>query len=175
MSATGQSIGIERKTIEDLITSIPDRLPMQLYRQIEEYEVPILLIEGYLGRIYDQIVSYGQVYNMTWQQIWNFLRTWQDKGISLEITCDLEHTATRLEQIYDYYQKPAHSGGITRNSTGDSRLIALQCPGIGLQTASKLINAFGSLQKIANADYLDLAKVVSMKNAKQVYLHFRKE
>ena len=64
-SSTGQSVGIERKTISDLIGSIQDRLPNQFFNLIEDYEIPILLIEGNWGRQVNQIISNGQVYNMT--------------------------------------------------------------------------------------------------------------
>lgn len=177
MSCDGQSIGIERKTVPDLISSLIDRLPYQFYRQVEDYQIPVLLIEGHWGTQQGKITSQGQMYNVTWEQLWNFIRTWQDKGMTLEITIDLPHTVERLEQLYDYYQNPGHSGGIDRNTSGDSRLIGLQCHGIGIQLAQKLLTAFGSLQAIANADYVEIAQVegIGMKKAMEVYRHFRKE
>lgn len=174
LSSSGQSIGIERKTVPDLIDSMQDRLPNQFFNLIEDYEIPILLIEGHWGRQIDQITCAGQIYDITWEQIWNFLRTWQDRNISLELTMDIDHTLTRLEQLYEYYQKPYHTGGINRNTTGDSRIIALQCQGIGAATAQTLLKEFGTLQKIANADYIELAQSgIGMKKAMAIYRHFR--
>jgi ERCC4-type nuclease len=177
MSVDGQSIGIERKAVPDLISSLTERLPLQFYKQIEDYQIPVLLIEGHWGMQLNKITCMGQIYNITWEQVWNFVRTWQDKGLTLEITIDIAHTIERVEQLYNYYQKPGHSGGIDRTTSGDSRLIALQCHGIGIQLAQKLLTAFGSLQKIANADYVEFAQVegIGMKKAMEVYRHFRKE
>jgi len=175
-SSSGQSIGVERKTLPDLIDSMQGRLPNQFFNLIEDYEIPILLIEGHWGKHVDQISHVGQIYNITWEQVWNFLRTWQDRNISLELTTDIDHTLTRLEQLYEYYQKPYHAGGINRKTTGDSRIIALQCQGIGATTAQTLLKEFGTLQKIANADYIELAQSgIGMKKAMAIYRHFRQE
>lgn len=175
-SSTGQSIGIERKTVSDLISSLTGRLPNQFYNLIEDYEIPILLIEGHWGKQIGHISQAGQIYNITWGQVWNFIRTWQDRNISLELTTDIGHTLDRLEELYRYYQKPYHSGGIDRKTTGDSRIIALQCQGIGASTAQILLNHFGTLQKIANADYVEIAQAgIGMKKAMAIYKHFRQE
>jgi ERCC4-type nuclease len=175
-SATGQSIGIERKTVSDLISSLNGRLPNQFFNLIEDYEIPILLIEGHWGKQRGQIAQAGQIYNVTWEQVWNFIRTWQDRNISLEITTDIDHTLERLEELYRYYQKPYHSGGVDRHTTGDSRIIALQCQGIGATTAQLLLKEFGTLQRIANADYIEIAQAgIGMKKAMAIYKHFRQE
>jgi ERCC4-type nuclease len=174
-SATGQSIGIERKTVSDLISSLQGRLPNQFFNLIEDYEIPILLIEGHWGRQIGHIAQSGQIYNVTWEQVWNFVRTWQDRNITIELTTDTIHTLERLDQLYRYYHKPYHSGGIDRNTTGDSRIIALQCQGIGASTAQALLKEFGNLQNIANADYIEMAQAgIGMKKAMAVYNHFRK-
>jgi ERCC4-type nuclease len=176
MTVEGQSVGIERKTVADLVSSMQGRLPLQFYKQLEDYQINILLIEGHWGLVAKNITSMGQVYNVTWEQVWNFIRTWQDKGITVEVTIDMGHTVERVEQIYNYYQKPGHSGGIDRTTSGDSRLIALQCPGVGIQLAQKLLGHFENLQNIANADYIEIARVegIGMKKAMEVYKHFRK-
>jgi len=175
-SSTGQSIGIERKTISDLVSSLTGRLPNQFYNLIEDYEIPILLVEGHWGRHNGHIAQAGQIYNATWEQVWNFIRTWQDRNISLELTIDTDHTINRLNELYNYYQKPYHSGGIDRHTTGDSRIIALQCQGIGASTAQMLLKEFGTLQKIANADYIEIAQSgIGMKKAMAIYKHFRQE
>jgi len=182
-----QSVGIERKTVSDLISSlletkkdeenIPARLPLQFYKQIEDYQINVLLIEGHWGISQNMITSEGQIYNIQWEAVWNFIRTWQDKGMTLELSIDMPHTIDRIEQLYNYYQKPGHNGGIDRKTSGDSRLIALQCPGIGIKLAQKILTAFGTLQNVANADYVEIAQVegIGMKKAMEVYKHFRKE
>lgn len=175
-SVSGQSIGIERKTIPDLISSLQGRLPNQFFNLIEDYEIPILMIEGHWGRQIGHIVHDGQVCNITWEQVWNFIRTWQDRNISVEFTTDTGHTMERLNQLHKYYQKPYHAGGIDRNTTGDSRIISLQCQGIGAATAQLLLKKFGTLQKIANSDYTEIAQAgIGMEKAMAIYNHFRQE
>ena len=175
-TADNQPVGIERKTVTDLISSIEGRLPFQFYKQLEDYEINILLIEGKWGMQMNQMVVAGQIHNITWQAVWNFIRTWQDRGISLELTLDTGHTIQRIEELYQYYQKEAHSGGISRKTAGDSRLIALQCDGVGPKLAAAILDRCGTLQFAANADFVWLAKNIpglGMKKAMAVYNHFR--
>ncbi len=175
-TADNRTVGIERKTTADLLSSIQGRLPLQFYKQLEDYEINILLIEGRWGIHMNKMAIDRQIYNITWEAVWNFLRTWQDRGMSLELTTDIGHTIQRLEEIWQYYQKPAHSGGIDRQTTGDSRLIALQCPGIGPKLATEILERCQTLQFAANADYVWLAKNIpglGMKKAMALYNHFR--
>lgn len=175
-TADNRTVGIERKTTADLLSSIQGRLPLQFYRQMENYEINILMIEGKWGIHMNKMVIDRQIYNITWEAVWNFLRTWQDRGMSLELTTDIGHTVQRLEEIWQYYQKPAHTGGIDRQTTGDSRLIALQCPGIGPKLATEILERCQTLQFAANADYVWLAKNIpglGMKKAMALYNHFR--
>ena len=175
-TADNRPVGIERKTVSDLVSSLTGRLPLQFYKQLEDYEINILLIEGHWGMQMNKIVIAGQIYNITWQQLWNFIRTWQDNGLTLEITIDTGHTIQRIQELYEYYQKPAHTGGLDRKTTGDSRLIALQCAGIGPKLAQAILERYHSLQFVANTDYVQLTKEVpglGMKKAKALYDHFR--
>jgi ERCC4-type nuclease len=175
-TADNRSVGIERKTVPDLINSIMSRLPMQFYRQLEDYEINILMIEGRWGMQLNKIVTSGQMYNITWEAVFNFVRTWQDRGLTIEWSLDTGHTVQRLEELYQYYQKIEHSGGIDRNTSGDSRLIALQCPGIGPKLAAVILAKYGTIQFAANADYVQLAKDIpglGMKKAMALYNHFR--
>lgn len=170
------TVGIERKTTVDLLNSISNRLPLQLNKMHNEYSICILLIEGKWGKQGNQIKIDSQIYNYTWESVWNLLRTWQDKGISLELTLDYEHTIQRIDEIYKYYQKYFHSGGINnRIQSGDCRLsMLLQIDGIGIETAKELVFKYQSIQNIANTDYVDMAKLIGMKKAISIYNYFRK-
>ena len=175
-TADNRSVGIERKTVSDLASSIIGRLPLQFYKQLEDYEINILLIEGRWGMQVNRIVAAGQMFNITWEAVWNFIRTWQDRGITVELTLDTGHTVQRIEELYQYYQKQEHTGGIDRKTTGDSRLIALQCPGIGPKLAAAILARYGTIQFVANTDYVQLAKDIpglGMKKAMALYNHFR--
>ena len=171
-----QSVGIERKTISDLLQSLQDRLSLQFYKQLEDYNINILLIEGHWGKHEQFITIDYQAYNVTWEQVWNYLRTWQDWGIGIELTIDTDHTVQRIEQIYNYYQKPEHIGGLGHKTFADTRILSLCIPQIGIKTAQRLLEHFSTVQNIATASMLELMKCPKLgaKQASSIYLHFRK-
>ena len=51
--------------------------------------------------------------------IWNYIRRWQDKGVTLELTMNEGHTINRLNKLYALYQKPYSLSANTRKFTDD--------------------------------------------------------
>jgi len=185
-----KKVGITRKTVEDLLNSIshkpnpekPGRKEKSFGQHLEEmadyYNIKIILLEG-SWRIMSpeqHIVSKRGIEYYTWDMVWNFLRTWQDRGYSIEPTINEGHTIQRLNALYAYYQKPSHTGGLnTRNLVGDDRVLAMPsgCRGkIGL----KLLQELGSLQNIASASFNRLQSIegIGEKRAESIVLHFRR-
>jgi ERCC4-type nuclease len=113
-----QRVGITRKTISDLLSSINDKFGEQLAEMKRHFDIRIILLEGNWRTILPQrkLLTTRRVEHYTWNTIWNFLRTWQDRGFTLELTMNQAHTVQRLEQLYNYYQKPLHTGGIHANT-----------------------------------------------------------
>lgn len=110
---TGEYIGITRKTISDLIQSLTREFGSQLQKMLTRYNKRIILIEDTMLAIppsYKFITPVGTG-KITWDMCWNFLRTWQDQGFTIERTINNDHTIHRLESIYNYYQKEKHFGG----------------------------------------------------------------
>ena len=107
-------VGITRKTISDLLSSINDKFGEQLAEMKRHFDINIILLEGNWKTILPQrkIFTDRGIERATWNTIWNFLRTWQDRGFSLELTFNQAHTVERLQSLYTYYQKPFHTGGI---------------------------------------------------------------
>ncbi len=172
-----KKVGIERKTVADLCASIGDRLSSQLMKMLEHYDVSILIIEGKWAKAYNEKISTPQGYEFwTWTQVWNYLRTWQDRGLTLELTVNEGHTIKRLNELYAYYMKNAHTGGVTRSIVSDSRILALQCGGIGEKLGMALLEKFGSLKAIANATAEEFATIekIGDKKALALYNHFNK-
>jgi ERCC4-type nuclease len=173
-----KKVGVERKTVSDLCQSIGDRLSSQFMKMLEHYDVTVLIIEGHWGKAYSDKISTPQGYEFwTWTQVWNYLRTWQDRGLTLELTVNEGHTIKRLNELYAYYMKNAHTGGITRAMVSDSRILALQCGGIGEKLGKALLEKFGSLKNIANAgvqDFLTVEKIGD-KKATALWNHFNKD
>lgn len=107
-------VGITRKTISDLLSSINDKFGEQLAEMKRHFDINVILLEGNWKTILPQrkIFTDRGIERATWNTIWNFLRTWQDRGFTIELTFNQAHTAQRLEELYTYYQKPFHTGGI---------------------------------------------------------------
>lgn len=183
-------VGITRKTIGDLLASISSKYAehdpetgkkkrkksfgQQLEEMLDWYDVYILLLEGSWRRVSstDSIVSGRGVEHYTWDMVWDFLRTWQDRGFTLELTVNEGHTVQRLNRLYAYYQKSCHTGA-ARPLVGDNRVLAFPA-GCRGKTAQKVLGQFGSLRNVANATISQLEGVDSVgpKKAEQIVLHF---
>ncbi len=165
-------VGIERKTVSDLISSLSnERLSDQLFRLVEHYDIKILLLEGKWGQVYDgSILTAHGVTQWKWDTVWNFIQTWQDRGVTIQMTTNSGMTIQRLNSLYAYYQKASHSGGINRTIVGDPRLLAFPS-GIGERLGSAILKEFGSLKAVANAqteDFLVVEKV-GLKKAQAIF------
>ena len=172
-----QKVGIERKTVDDFCASLNGRMARELEELIEHYDIRILLLEGNWKRATTEQISTSRGFQYyTWTLAWNFIRTWQDKGVTIELTTSQSHTVKRLNELYAYYQKSAHTGGLTKKEVGDSRILALACGGIGIKLGEALLKKFGSLKRIANAipeEFLTVEKIGD-KKAVSLWQHFNR-
>ena len=171
-----KKVGVERKTISDLLSGLGDRVSTQLQNMLEYYDFPILLIEGSWKGVGEKIQTSRGIENWAWDTVWNFLLSWQNKGISLQLTGNEGHTIRRLNALYAYYQKEVHTGGITKRKVGDPRLLAFP-PGIGLITAKKVLDELGPLCTVANASYKDLLDIkgVGPKFAEAILIYYHRD
>ena len=170
-----KKVGIERKEIGDLLNSIGDKLSRQLENQLDHYDLNILLLEGSWKKVSSgEILTARGIRYQTWTMVWNYLRRWQDKGVTLELTINEGHTIQRLNELYALYQKPYSLSAKTRDFT-DERVLAFPsgCRG---KTAIDCLEYFGSLTDVANAFPEELEGVdgVGSKRAKLIYDHFHK-
>ena len=171
-------VGIERKTIEDLLASLSDRFTRQLDEIVNRYDFAILLIEGSWHRVMgtNQIVSRRGIERYYMTTVRNLLRSWQDRGLTIENTLSMEDTINRLGEIYAYYQKAAHTGGLTKRQVGDKRLLAFP-DGVGIKTARRILKELGSLRAVAEASIDRLVQIenVGAKRAESIAAHFNRE
>jgi len=170
-----KKVGIERKEINDFMSSLGDRLANQLERSLDYYETVILLIEGNWRQITYQnrlVGSQGITHN-TWAMAWNFIRSQQHKGVTLELTTSQGHTIQRINELYAWYQRSSHTGGMSHKTFIDDRIMAFPkgCRG---KTAELVLATFKSLVATGNADIEDLMQVngVGQKKASDIYNHF---
>jgi DNA excision repair protein ERCC-4 len=168
-------IVIERKSISDYMKSIYDgRLFDQAYRMVSTYSLPILIIEG-------GFVSYKDKYKFN-SSLASLLVKY---GIRVVMTQGPSDTA---DLIY-YIAKKIHSSKgqfivvHKKPKLSDPRewqlYIAQSLPNIGPKLASRLLEHFGSIEKIVNASISELANVpgIGEKRAIEIYkiLHMKYE
>lgn len=171
-----KKVGIERKEVNDFLGSIGDKLSRQLEGLIDAYDIRVLLLEGSWSMVNPAnniIGNHGVNYN-TWSMCWNFIRRFQDKGITLEITINSGHTIQRINELYALYMKPYSLSGKS-NEWNDDRIIAFPsgCRG---KTAMNVLQTFKSLWAVANAEVSDLVQCenVGKKKAELIYNHFHR-
>ena len=171
-----KKVGIERKTVPDLLGSLGDRMSTQLFNMLEHYDVSILLIEGNWQVACSRVTTPEGVERWFWATVWNFLQTWQDRGITLQLTANEGHTIKRLNELYAYYQRNCHTGGLNRHTIGDPRLMAFFCSGIGLKLSETIMKKFGSIQNAANASIQDFLSIegIGEQKATALYNHLTK-
>lgn len=171
-----KKVGIERKKIQDLIGSIGERLAKQLQGMMDYYDFTILLIEGSIKYTGGRIVTSRGIERVMMEGYRNFVRTWQDRGVTIERTSSHTDTIIRLNELYAYYQKPAHTGGVKKRQVGDPRLLAFP-PTVGIKTGKIILDELGSLQTVANANLATLQSIphVGPKRAEAVLLFYRKD
>jgi ERCC4-type nuclease len=171
-----KKVGVERKEVNDFMASLGDRLANQLEGALDHFDTVILLLEGNWRNIgYNNLIgSQGISYN-TWAMAWNFIRSQQHKGVTIELTTSMGHTVQRLNELYAWYQKTTHTGGMSHKTFSDDRIMAFPrgCRG---KTAEAVLGVFKSLVGVGNADVSDLMNVpgIGEKKAADIYAHFNR-
>ncbi len=159
-------IAIERKTVNDFISSIFDG---RLFRQVEDltssYRQPILLVEGDIT-IIPSIVSnikvyYGALASLTI----NF-------PIKLVFVPSLNESAIFIERLVYNLNKEQKPHNIVKEKGQSLREQQLELlaslPGVGEKLAEKLLKHFGTPIKAFNASQTTLAEVIGYAKAKKV-------
>ncbi len=170
-----KKVGITRKEVGDLMTSIGQVFNKQLEEMLDYYEIKIILLEGSWKRVTTGSIITGHgIQYQTWDMVWNYLRRWQDKGFTLEFTMNMGHTIDRLNKLYALYQKPYSLSGVSRGFS-DDRVMAMPsgCRG---KTGMKVIEELGSLKAVGNANIEQLLQIekIGDKKAESIYNHFNR-
>ena len=167
---------VTRKTIPDLLASMGKTFSKQLLSISESYEYRIILIEGNWRTIDGYFETDRGIQHWHDSAASNFLRSWQDRGITIERTSNEGHTVRRLNELFAYYMKETHAGGLPKKIDGDPRLLAFG-DGIGMKMGRKLLEKFGSLKGVACADIGQLMQVegIGKGRAEGIYNHFNRE
>lgn len=174
MSHNYKKVGIERKTVPDLLGALGDRLSGQLEKMSEHYDYKILLLEGSWKSTANKVITNQGISNWLMSTVWNFIRSWQDRGFTLELTGTMGHTIRRLNELYAYYQKPYHTGGVNRSTFNDDRILAFPTGSRG-KTGMKVLEG-KTLAQVASMTPETLSKIdgIGKIKAQSIYNHFNK-
>jgi ERCC4-type nuclease len=169
-------VAIERKEVNDFLSSIGDKLTRQLDEMQDAYDISILMLEGSWATInpaMNIVGQHGVSYN-TWEMVWNYIHRKELKHVILEITVNSGHTIQRVGELYALYQK-AYSLSGKSNDWTDDRILSFPsgCRG---KTAMNVLAMFKSLWAVSNAEVNDFLQVenVGKKKAELIYNHFHK-
>jgi ERCC4-type nuclease len=157
IGAHGESIGIERKDTGDLLNSFQNgRLTDQLTRLTEQFNWPILIIEGHLSATADGMckINYGgayQVRSFRYDTIQLMLLEAQMSGVFIVHTNHNYGTGVMIRALYEFSQRAEHNLLNRRirpfqlgTRVDEQVFLLMGLPGVGEDSARGLITTFGS-------------------------------
>jgi ERCC4-type nuclease len=122
----GKSIGIERKSIANLLSDMAllgkthsegHSINEQLDLLINTYDIPIILIERHPTVFIDSDGLLQSTYKgnkppwvgIPWDYVANYLMEWQLAGLFVDVTENLRHTIQRIDGLYKWFSKQEHT------------------------------------------------------------------
>lgn len=155
------NVGVERKTCSDFLSSIVDRGKRSLFDQLNDlnknFESPILVIEG------DSLFNKRQIHPNAIRGAISTISI--DYRIPIIRTSDVEETASYLYSIAKREQQEKkrrarfHAKKSSRTLKEKQKYIVSSLPMVGPKTAETLLNNFGSIKEVFNANKRDLMKI----------------
>lgn len=163
---------VERKTVGDFESSIVNgRLFEQLSRLKAAYEFPLLILEGDMAefRLQKQAIN-GAIASI-----------YVDYGVMVFRSEDEEDTVSIILLLVKHetdkaIRAPSAKGGLRSFSDDQFReRVVANLPGIGLHTAKSLLEHFGSIEEVANAELSELTDVqnIGKKRAESIRRIFK--
>ncbi|MCF7800360.1 hypothetical protein K9M16_05165 [Candidatus Babeliales bacterium] len=159
-----REIAIERKTINDFVSSMINK---RLHKQLEEmqqYQQKLLIIEGYDE---EQLFNEKNLKGVNPNAIRGFILSIIFKyQIPIIFTKNCEDTAKFISVLMNKKQSQEHSLNITKknlNKKERKQFILESFPGIGPKNAKKLLEKYHTIQNIINASEEELAKTIGKK------------
>jgi Fanconi anemia group M protein len=154
-----KDIAVERKTINDLKSSIINKRIISQLHDLQQYKKKFLIIEGINDSIYEGIIHENALRGF-------LISVGKDYNVPILYTLNEKDTARYLLLMYNKKEKSETSvraAKIMLTSKERIQYILEGFPGIGPATAKKLLNKFKSLQKIMNATSLELTETIGKK------------
>jgi excinuclease ABC subunit C len=152
------------------------------YRRLQEEERPmpsLILIDGGLGQLHAAAESLEEL-GLTTQPLASiakreeiiYLYGQEDEPIVLERRSPVLHL---IQRVRDESHRFAITYHRKRRELRDRDSELLGIPGVGARTRTRLIEHFGSLRSVQQADLVALTAVVPQKTAEAIYAHFHVE
>ena len=156
------SVIIERKTIQDFISSMLNKRLVQQLNQMQEYKKKMVIFEGDFFSLFNQKTNLH--YNAIRGFILSILINYQTPII---FTKDCKDTAQYLITLAKQQLKPKteitlHSR-IPKTIKEQKKYIIESFPNIGPATAKKLLEKFKTISNIINADEKELKEILKGK------------
>lgn len=162
------SLVIERKRVDDLVRSVFDgRFFEQVGKLSEVCDIPMIIIEGDLADV--------RYLTSKWRSVEGALLTAIiSYGVIPYYTKDSNHTADVIKHIAEKFSdRPSFKSyfrKVAKPKVDDIRswqLYVLQSlPGVGVKTARKLLERFGSVRAVFNASLSELSMVEGINEEK---------
>ena len=160
---------VERKTVRDFVKSLFDgRLFDQASRMVTKFEKPVIIVEGEISKIKEITEKISAIYGA-------LVKLAVEMNVTVLWTSSSEDTATVLYLLAKHEQevlKRAKAVIPKKPRTVDVRswqLFILQSfPGIGPKLAEKLLEKFGSLDRVFSASATELARIVGYEKAQKI-------
>ncbi len=169
-----ERVGVERKTVDDFLDSMvsSERLFSQILNLKKSYPKPVLVIEGeniYGKRRMNPHAIRGAIASIA-----------VDFGVPLIFTKNEEETAdfliaiARREQEIKGREIALHADKTKRDLSEELEYVVSAIPDVGPVIARNLLEKFGTLRNLANAEIDDLVTVskVGKKTAERIWKFF---
>jgi excinuclease ABC subunit C len=152
------------------------------YRRVQEEQRPmpsLILIDGGLGQLHAAAQALEEL-GLTTQPLASiakreeliYLYGQEDDPIVLERRSPVLHL---IQRVRDESHRFAITYHRKRREMRDRDSELLNIPGVGARTRTRLIEHFGSLRSVRQADLAALTSVVPQKTAESIYAHFHIE
>lgn len=152
---SGDGVVIERKTHSDFVSSITDgRMFEQLQHLKENYEKPIIIVEGFSDREINENALKATIASLITKFNVSFINTKN----SLD-TAKMVYWLAKKEQEDVHKVLGFKQGKKPKETKLLQEYVLSSIPGISKVLATRLLEKFGSIEQVVNAQEMELSKV----------------
>ena len=168
-SANGKLVGIQRKTVVDLLASLEDGRLAREVSQLQGVHVAMLIVEGQMSWTTDGMLMESQRAFTRKSMYGLMLSLYFEHRVAVIRTNSLSDTIEVVKEAQSWFAKTTHFSLFTRPKLkGDwgvftskdwSRFILQGFPGVGTTLADAIYDHFGRIPLRWDANYLEMLRV----------------